>query len=561
MRLRSLSTGLPLLIALAAIGYSLVVVPPNLIAAYGALADRHPTAARIYLVVVGVGTVCLALATIGTLGMLVSRSRRKRIRKEARRKNPSQLTADQQRGELERNLDAVACLRNGAACSDDLRRELDELRTRIDAKRESSRLEIVAFGSISGGKSSLLNLLAGRDAFGTDARGGTTVARAEIPWPGNDRVSLVDTPGLGEIDGAEHVRVSTESAKDADIVLVVVDGPLRDFEFDLLSRLGAMEKRVLLCLNKADWYDAAQRERLRAQLAEQIRAVIDPADILFVMAEPVRRRRIRVGADGAERDEEVAVPPDIGELADRLLAVVTRDGRDLLLANLLLQSRGLVEEARDRVQASLDRRAWELIDWHMWAAGGAAAVSPLPVVDLAAGGAVTVKLVLALARVYRREIDVDAATRLLAQLGKNLVGILGVGLATPAIAAAVGSLLKTVPGAGTLAGGFVQGVTQAILTRWIGGVFLEYFKRESLGDERALTDLARDEWERVTSVPELRKVVETARRRLAQRPVGDAARTSGRAPDRSDFPAVPATPIADRADDSNSQTTPRPGRT
>ena len=51
-----------------------------------------------------------------------------------------------------------------------------------------------------------------------------------------------------------HVNIAAESAKDADLVLVVVDGPLRESEHTLLERLGQMEKRVIICLNKSDWY-------------------------------------------------------------------------------------------------------------------------------------------------------------------------------------------------------------------------------------------------------------------------------------------------------------------
>ncbi len=145
-------------------------------------------------------------------------------------------------------------------------------------------------------------------------------------------------------------------------------------------------------------------------------------------------------------EELVDVPPDISALADRMMDVVRRDGRDLLLANLLLQSRGLVESARTSVQAALDKRAWELVDRYMWGAGGAAALSPLPLLDLAAGSAVSVKMVVELAKVYRQDVDFEVAVNLLGQLGKNLLGILGVTAATPAVTAAVASLLKTVPG-------------------------------------------------------------------------------------------------------------------
>ena len=78
-----------------------------------------------------------------------------------------------------------------------MRRELEPLIRELEEKREEQTLEIVAFGTVSSGKSSLLNASAGRDVFVTDARGGTTLQRNEIPWPGIDRVLLVDTPGLG----------------------------------------------------------------------------------------------------------------------------------------------------------------------------------------------------------------------------------------------------------------------------------------------------------------------------------------------------------------------------
>jgi uncharacterized protein (DUF697 family) len=197
-----------------------------------------------------------------------------------------------------------------------------------------------------------------------------------------------------------------------------------------------------------------------------------------------------------------------------MLQVVQRDGRDLLLANLLLQSRGLIEQSQQAVRQSLDRRAWEIVDRYMWGAGGAAALSPFPVIDLIAGGTISVKMVLDLAVVYRQEIDAETAINLLGQLGKLLIGVLGVSAATPAVVAAVGSLLKTVPGAGTIAGGFLQGVVQALITRWIGAVFIEYFKNEMQAPPGGLAMLARQQWNRLTSPEQLKKLLTAARTRL-----------------------------------------------
>src|SRR6185436_6302141 len=121
---------------------------------------------------------------------------------------------------------------------------------------------------------------------------------------------------------------------------------------------------------------------------------------------------------------------------------VRQRGTDLLLANLLLQSRGLVDGAKQRVRGALDQRAEEIVARYMWAAGGAAAINPIPILDIAGGSAISAKMVLELARVYHQKIDADAIVQILANLTKNLIAMLGVNAATPAITTALASLLK-----------------------------------------------------------------------------------------------------------------------
>ena len=287
-------------------------------------------------------------------------------RRKRRNRNPSELTLGQQAREIDENLSQIEKLKSNAGLTAGLHQHLDPLVQELEAKREALTLEIVAFGTISSGKSSVLNLLAGRDVFATDARGGTTVTRNEIPWPGIDKVILVDTPGLGEIDGANHVNIAAESAKDADLVLVVVDGPLRQSEHDLLDRLGQMEKRVIICLNKSDWFSDEDRQKLVGQIFRQTGSFVHEEDIVCIQAQTGQRIRRKILADGSEIEEIVTIEPRIDPLANRMLAIVRRDGKELIMANLLLQSRGLVEKARARVQDALDAQAWNIVDRYMW---------------------------------------------------------------------------------------------------------------------------------------------------------------------------------------------------
>ncbi|HEY7688385.1 MAG TPA: DUF697 domain-containing protein, partial [Dongiaceae bacterium] len=481
----------------------------------GESAEFGPWAGYIYLTVVGLGGFLLSALIATVLVRVARKTRQKSAERRRRQLDPDEMSVADQSRELADNLATSREYARGGEAAAELRKTIETAVAELEAKRDSRQLEIVAFGTISGGKSSLLNALAGRTVFRTHVVGGTTAQRSEIPWPAvtADRVVLVDTPGLAEVRGESRAAEAAAAAKNADLVLFVVDGPLKAYERELVEALAAMEKRIIVCLNKEDWYDAEQRDELLRQIGEQVTPAVHPADVVAVRSHPAMRQRVHVLAGGAEQIEDVAVEPDISPLAARMMAIVKRDGSELLLANLLLQSRGLVDEAKQRVLAALDVRAEEIVGKYMWAAGGVAAVNPIPLLDLAGGSAVTVKMVLDLAAVYKQPIDADTIVTLLGQLGKNLVAMVGTSVASPALAAGIASILKTVPGIGTIAGGAIQGLVQALVTRWIGRVFCEYFRREMRPPPGGLAELARREWTSLTQPEELRKLIRWGRER------------------------------------------------
>jgi len=511
------TNGLLAVVSLAVIGYLLFTLPPRVLEHYETATKLGTWPAYLYLAAVGSGALVLFGLAVAILFRVWQNTRQKTAEVKRRQLSPSEMSSGERARELGDNLAAGKEFAGGEGVSPQLRSEIEAAVADLEAKRQSQRLEIVAFGTISSGKSSLLNALAGRDVFRTSAVGGTTVTRSEIPWPAGDAIVLVDTPGLAEVRGESRAAESASAAKNADLVLFVVDGPLKDYEHELVEALARMEKRIVVCLNKQDWYDDRQRDELLGQIVEQVAPMMKAADVVAVRSRPVSRRRVHVLADGSEEEEAATEPADISPLARRMMSIVERDGRELLLANLLLQSRGLVDESKQRVLAALDERAEVVVSKYMWAAGGATAINPIPLLDLAGGSAITVKMVLDLAAIYQQRIDADTVVTLLGQLGKNLLAMVGATAATPAIAAGIGSLLKTVPGVGTIAGGVVQGLVQALVTRWIGRVFCQYFRNEMQPPPGGLAELARREWAELTTPDELRKLIQWGRERLANR--------------------------------------------
>lgn len=500
---------------LATAGVLLIYLPSWVIDHYRTISELGQVWGTVYLIAVGLGACLILASTTWIIWRLWGASIFKRLNRERRNLNPSGLSTSQQSQELEENLEHVRALAKDSQQDTALRQEIDPLVQELLAKREQQTLEIVAFGTISSGKSSILNLLAGRVVFATDVRGGTTTDRREIDWPGLDKVTLVDTPGLGEVDGEQHVWIAADSAKDADLVLLVVDGPLRDSEFQLLKKLGGMEKRIIVCLNKSDWYLPEDREKLLRQLRQQTVGIVNADEVVAIQAQAGTRPRHRINAAGQTIIEQVAVQPDIDPLAERMLAVLKHEGKQLLLANLLIQSRSILEKAKAKVQAAIDDRADATIDRYMWTSAGVAAVNPFPVVDILAGMGISTKMILDLAENYQQKVDLETASKWLGQMGKILIGVIGSQGVAVLTTSVVASLIKTIPGIGTIAGSLTQGVIQALMTKWIGNVFKEYFSLEMQTPEGGLAGIARRQWDQLTTLDELRKLVQTARHKLS----------------------------------------------
>ena len=136
---------------------------------------------------------------------------------------------------------------------DDIRsimRSLDWDQIRNSVQREASaRLAIV--GPVNAGKSTLFNLLEGKDISEEGPIPGTTkVPIREAVGP----FVLIDTPGFGEVGGVDRANIAARSAAEADAVLLLLDASagLRQGDADLLKYLLTLRRPLVVALNKID---------------------------------------------------------------------------------------------------------------------------------------------------------------------------------------------------------------------------------------------------------------------------------------------------------------------
>ena len=314
---------------------------------------------------------------------------------------------------------------------------------------------------------------------GGKAVGKTTLIQVLSSWVPQIQQTLClrETSALftGTDAGLTAETAAMEVAIASDLVLFVTNGDLTEPEFKTLQQLSAANQRLVLIWNKQDQYVPEERVIVLHSLRQRMQEMLGVKDVVGIAASPSPVKVRQHQADSSVQEWMEQPAPDTNQLTQQLAQILTQEGQQMVWATTLRGAVALKAEATRKLNGVRRDRALPAIEQYQWIAAAAAFANPVPALDILATAAINAQMVMDLGGIYQQKFSLQQAQAVAGTMGSLMLKLGLVELSTKTI----GTVLKS-NAITFVAGGVVQGVSAAYLTRLAGLSLIEYFQNQEL---------------------------------------------------------------------------------
>ncbi|TAE53576.1 MAG: DUF697 domain-containing protein [Nostocales cyanobacterium] len=332
-----------------------------------------------------------------------------------------------------------------------LQDQLSQLHLELDRQE----IQIAVTGSKSVGKSTVIQTLKNVEGLSKHS------------------LHFVETSPLFAEIGENSDLVILSKLQTSDVVLFLTNGDLTNSEFQVWQKLKALKQPTLLVFNKQDQYIAEDRNIILQSLQQKT-----GGNVVATAVSPLPVKVKKHETDGTIQEWMEQPAPNIQELTQNLGQILSAQAQYLVCKTTLRKVLLLKAEAKNCLNQIRGDRSSPIIEQNQWIAAAAAFANPLPALDILATAAINAQMVVDLGNIYQQKISLEQAQQVAATMGSLMLKLGLVELSTKAVT----GILKT-NAITFVAGGVVEGVSAAYLTRIAGLSLVAYFEQQEIALE------------------------------------------------------------------------------
>jgi uncharacterized protein len=256
----------------------------------------------------------------------------------------------------------------------------------------------------------------------------------------------------------------------SDFILFLTNGDLTGSEFKSLQQLKAANQPAMLVFNKQDQYLPDERASVLLSLKQRMQG-----NVVATAVSPLPTKVRKHQEDGSVQEWMEQPAPDIQQLTQQLNEIVAQQKQQLVWTTTMRKAKLLKADAKKLLNGVRCDRATPIIEQYQWIAAAAAFANPVPALDILATAAINAQMVMDLGGIYQQKFSLEQAQTVAGAMGSLMLKLGLVELSTKAVSTVLKSNAVTF-----VAGGVVQGVSAAYLTRVAGLSLIEYLEQQEI---------------------------------------------------------------------------------
>lgn len=337
---------------------------------------------------------------------------------------------------------------------------LDDL-AKFKASLTRNNLQVAIAGRTKSGKSSLKQILETKNIA--------------------SEIEFLEVENLDSYEEEKKVIALHKLYLESDLVLFIINGDLTNSEWQLIQQLNIYYQRIILIFNQKDRFLPDEQAIILKQLQERVKTIISPENILAIATAPQDIKVRKYQAKDSFQEWLEKPEPEINQLLNLLQEIFNNQRQPLILGTVYRQVITLQNKAKNLLNKHRKEKALPIIEQYQWLAAGTAFANPVSSLDLLATAAINTQMLVDLSSIYQHKLSLEKAKTASITIGKLMVKLGIVEFSTQTI----GSILKTNI-ITYIAGGLVQGISAAYLTRIAGLSLIEYFELEETSNSETL---------------------------------------------------------------------------
>ena len=284
------------------------------------------------------------------------------------------------------------------------------------------------------------------------------------------------------VDNLQHlVEQNQQLLLNNDLILFVIKGDLTESEKTLIQQIKDNQQRIFVIFDDVEFALQEDKNLIWQNIKHSLAGIIKAEEVIKISSQTQKVKVIKYQNNFNYQESEEITPTEYAQLVSTYSQIVEAEKEKLILFTAYRNALNLEKKIKGILNQIRKAKSLVVIEKYQLIAATTTFANPVASLDLLAAAAINTQMIVDLSKIYQQPLSLSQAQEVSIALGKLMMKLGIVEISSQAVA----HLLKT-NALTFIAGGIIQGVSAAYLTKVCGLSLVEYYQEVGLSNAKSI---------------------------------------------------------------------------